>query len=199
MHNATILCYNEEEDIYSSIRIRTFGSWTQARCSGGNDSFVTPQHIIILTIKGPLMISPHITVFFLNHIYNVSMSSYQAKESTVQYTNDFSSSLPSHIEQQLHEVREYTIQQFESSRMMVSETQAKLLNQLIKVVHAKRVLEIGTYTGYSAIAQAAALPPNGKMITLDINEATQAIARRFLEKANVLDKVELQLAPAADR
>lgn len=83
--------------------------------------------------------------------------------------------------------------------MMISETQAKLLNQLIKLVHAKRVLEIGTYTGYSAIAQAAALPPNGKMITLDINEATQAIARRYLEKAKLLDKVKLQLGPAADR
>lgn len=171
----------------------------QARCSGGNASFVTPQYII-LTIKAPIDDLPSYHFFFLNHIYNVFMNSYQPKESSVaQYTNDFSSPLPSHIEKQLHEVREYTIQQFENSRMMVSETQAKLLNQLIKVVHAKRVLEIGTYTGYSAIAQAAALPPNGKLITLDINETTQAIARRFLEKANVLDKVELQLGPAADR
>lgn len=126
-------------------------------------------------------------------------TSYQNKKSTTKYTSDFSSSLPSHIEQQLHQVRQYTINHFGSSRMMISETQAKLLNQLIKLVHANRVLEIGTYTGYSAIAQAAALPPNGKMITLDINQDTQAIARQHLEKAHVLNKVELQLGPAADR
>ena len=127
------------------------------------------------------------------------LTSYQNKESTIKYAVDFSSSLPSHIEQQLHAVRQYTINHFDNARMMVSETQAKLLNQLIQLVHAERVLEIGTYTGYSAIAQAAALPPQGKMITLDINQDTQAIARHYLEKAHVLDKVELQLGPAADR
>lgn len=174
-------------------------AYTGALFRRKHSSFVTPSHLDDNKRSIDDVLSS--LVFFQSHLVSMSehSSSYQSKASTTRYTSDFSSPFPSHVEQQLHEVREYTIHQFENSRMMISETQAKLLNQLIKLVHAKRVLEIGTYTGYSAIAQAAALPPNGKMITLDINEATQAIARRYLEKAKLLDKVKLQLGPAADR
>ena len=66
-------------------------------------------------------------------------------------------------------------------------------------MNAKNVLEIGVFTGYSALAQAAALPSDGKLIALDVDKDTMAIARRFLDKAQLLDKVELRLGPAAER
>lgn len=98
----------------------------------------------------------------------------------------------------MDELRQYTIDNVAWSIMMVSETQAKLLNQFVGLVNAKNVLEIGVFTGYSALAQAAALPSDGKLIALDVDKDTMAIARRFLDKAQLLDKVELRLGPAAE-
>ena len=61
---------------------------------------------------------------------------------------------------------------------------------------ARRCLEIGTFTGYSALAVALALPPDGRIIACDINPETTAIARRYWAAAGVADKIELRLAPA---
>src|SRR5665647_3360085 len=61
-----------------------------------------------------------------------------------------------------------------------------------------RVLEIGTFTGWSSIAMASALPPGATLITCDVNEETSAVARRYAEEAGVADRIEYRLGPAAE-
>ncbi|KAF7311841.1 O-methyltransferase family 3 protein [Mycena indigotica] len=80
----------------------------------------------------------------------------------------------------------------------VSAAQGKLLNLLARSINAKRVLEVGTLGGYSTVWLARALPPDGKIITLEINAHHAAVATENLAHADVADKVELILGPALD-
>jgi caffeoyl-CoA O-methyltransferase len=82
--------------------------------------------------------------------------------------------------------------------MTVSQTQAQLLQVLAQAMGAKKVLDIGTFTGYSSTAMALALPPDGKVVTLDVSEEFTAIARGVWQKAGVESKVEL-IVDSADR
>lgn len=82
--------------------------------------------------------------------------------------------------------------------MRSSTEQMQLLALLIEVLGATRVLEIGCFTGYGALAMAMALPPGGRVVTLDINEHWPAIGRRHWERAGVADKIELRLGLALD-
>ena len=82
--------------------------------------------------------------------------------------------------------------------MRSSTEQMQLLAFLIEVLGATRVLEIGCFTGYGALAMALALPPGGRVVTLDINEHWPAIGRRHWERARVADKIELRLGLALD-
>lgn len=82
--------------------------------------------------------------------------------------------------------------------MRSSTEQMQLLALLIEVLGATRVLEIGCFTGYGALAMALALPPDGRVVTLDINEHWPAIGRRHWERAGVADKIELRLGLALD-
>jgi caffeoyl-CoA O-methyltransferase len=61
-----------------------------------------------------------------------------------------------------------------------------------------RALEIGTFTGWSSIVMASALPPGGTLVTCDVNEETNAIARRYAEEAGVADRIEYRLGPALE-
>ena len=63
---------------------------------------------------------------------------------------------------------------------------------------ARRVLELGTFTGYSSISMALALPPGGRVITCDVNEETTAIAARYAEEAGVADRIDYRLGPALE-
>jgi predicted O-methyltransferase YrrM len=82
--------------------------------------------------------------------------------------------------------------------MTVSQTQAQLLQVLAQAMGARKVLDIGTFTGYSSTALALALPPDGKVVTLDVSEEFTAIARGVWQKAGVASKVEL-VVDSADR
>ena len=74
----------------------------------------------------------------------------------------------------------------------------RVLQLLLQTIRARRVLEIGTLGGYSAIWMARALPPDGKLITLELNEAHAALAREYFQRAQLADRIELCLGPAAD-
>ena len=63
---------------------------------------------------------------------------------------------------------------------------------------AKRIVEVGTFTGWSSIAMAGALPPGGSIVTCDVNEETNAIARRYAEEAGVADRIEYRLGPGVE-
>ena len=80
--------------------------------------------------------------------------------------------------------------------MQIGPDQGALMQVLVRATGAKRCLEIGTFTGYSALAVALALPPGGKIVCCDISEEWTAIARKFWRLASVSRKIELHLGPA---
>ena len=84
------------------------------------------------------------------------------------------------------------------SGMQIGADQGQFMALLVQLIGAKRCLEIGTYTGYSALAVALALPEDGRVVCCDINEEWTAIARRFWEKAGVAHKISLKIAPALE-
>ena len=82
--------------------------------------------------------------------------------------------------------------------MQIGADQGALLALLARLVDARRAIEIGTFTGYSALAVASALPPGGKLFCCDVSEEWTSVARRYWRDAGVADRIELRLAPAAD-
>lgn len=83
-------------------------------------------------------------------------------------------------------------------RMQISPEQGQFMSLLIELTGAKKTLDIGTFTGYSALVVAQALPPEGKVVACDVSEEWTRIARTFWEKAGVADKIDLRIAPALD-
>jgi len=83
-------------------------------------------------------------------------------------------------------------------QMMVGDVEGAFLSFLVTMTKAKRVLEVGTFTGWSSIAMARALPPDGSLVTCDVNEETTAIARRYAEEAGVADRIEYRLGPGVE-
>lgn len=86
----------------------------------------------------------------------------------------------------------------EWSNMQISADQAQFMFLLLKLIDAKRVIEIGTFTGYSALVMASALPDDGKIIACDVHEEWTSTGKRYWEQANVANKIDLRLAPALD-
>jgi len=80
--------------------------------------------------------------------------------------------------------------------MQIGPDQAALMQMLVRLLGAKRCIEIGTFTGYSALAVALALPPNGRIVCCDVSEEWTSIGKRFWKQAGVLRKIDLRLAPA---
>jgi caffeoyl-CoA O-methyltransferase len=83
-------------------------------------------------------------------------------------------------------------------QMMVGPVEGRFLSFIVFMKKPLLVLEIGTFTGWSSIAMASALPPRGKVITCDVNPDTTAIARRHAEEAGVADRIQYMLGPAVD-
>jgi predicted O-methyltransferase YrrM len=82
--------------------------------------------------------------------------------------------------------------------MQIGPDQAAFFALLVRAIGARRCLEIGTFTGYSALAVASALPPDGSLIACDVSEEWTRIARRYWAEAGVADRIELRIGPAAD-
>lgn len=85
-----------------------------------------------------------------------------------------------------------------SRNMQIAPEQGQFLQLLIQMLGAKKTLEVGTYTGYSALSVALALPADGQIIACDINEEWTEMAKRYWQKADVASKIDLRLAPALD-
>ncbi len=84
------------------------------------------------------------------------------------------------------------------SRMQITPEQGQFMALLVKLTGAKLAIEIGTFTGYSALCVAEALPEEGCLIACDISEEWTRIGRRYWEKAGVAGRIDLRIAPAAD-
>ena len=82
--------------------------------------------------------------------------------------------------------------------MMVGEVEGRFLEFLVRTTGARRVLELGTFTGYSSLSMARGLPAGGRVISCDVNEETTAIARRYAEEAGLADRIDYRLGPALD-
>ena len=91
-----------------------------------------------------------------------------------------------------------THQKTDNPGMMVGPLEGALLKLLVRLTAAKRVLEIGMFTGYSALAMAEALPEDGRLITCDVNPATTEIARRYFAESAHGHKIEIKLGPARE-
>ena len=90
----------------------------------------------------------------------------------------------------------YTQKNFELARMIIGSWHASFLQFLITTTRAQRVLEIGTFTGYSALAMAEVLPADGEVITVDINSETTQLARSFWDKSAAGKKIKAINKPA---
>jgi caffeoyl-CoA O-methyltransferase len=97
----------------------------------------------------------------------------------------------------LAQLREETAKQ-PWATMQISPDQGQFMALLVELIGARHCLEIGTFTGYSALAIALALPADGRIITCDINQETTGIARRYWAQAGVDHKIDLRLAPALE-
>ena len=82
--------------------------------------------------------------------------------------------------------------------MQIGAEQGALLQVLVRSLRARRCIEVGTFTGCSALAVALALPPNGRIVCCDVSEEWTAIARRYWKKAGVDGKIALHIAPALE-
>lgn len=82
--------------------------------------------------------------------------------------------------------------------MQISPEQGQFMALLIKMLGAKKTIDIGTYTGYSALVVAEALPPEGTVITCDVSTEFTTIAKEHWAKAGVAKKIDLRIAPAID-
>jgi predicted O-methyltransferase YrrM len=80
--------------------------------------------------------------------------------------------------------------------MQIGPDQAAFMSMLVRIAGVRRALEIGTFTGYSALAVASALPGDGELICCDVSEEWTGIARRYWREAGVDRKIHLRLAPA---
>lgn len=115
-------------------------------------------------------------------------------EKLEKYINDFSLKL-NPIQQ---EIIDYNKTLGDVKRMQVATSQCHFLHLIIKTSNIKNVLEIGTFTGLSALSIALALPDDGKLIALDKDKETNKIAESFFKKANLNNKIQTIVKPALD-
>lgn len=84
------------------------------------------------------------------------------------------------------------------ARMQISAEQGQFMAWLVEALGVRRAVEVGTFTGYSALVVALAMPDDGRIIACDVNEETTAVGRRHWEQAGVASKIDLRLAPAVE-
>jgi caffeoyl-CoA O-methyltransferase len=84
------------------------------------------------------------------------------------------------------------------SRMQISPEQGQFMHQLARAIGARDAVEVGTFTGYSALAVASALPPGGRLICCDVSDEWTAIGVKYWKQAGVDDRVDLRIGPALE-
>lgn len=95
----------------------------------------------------------------------------------------------------LRELREETAP-IRHAGMQIGPEQGQFMALLVRLMNARRTIEVGVFTGYSSLAVALALPPEGRIVACDVSEEWTAMARKYWTKAGVAQKIDLRLAPA---
>ena len=98
----------------------------------------------------------------------------------------------------LAELAQETRETLESPQMLTGTIEGRFLELLVHGLAAKRVLELGTYSGYGTLSMAAALPEGGRIDTCELSEERAAVARRYLERAGHADRVTVHVGPALE-
>jgi caffeoyl-CoA O-methyltransferase len=96
------------------------------------------------------------------------------------------------------ELREATYARMQSPQMQVGRMEGTFLRILVKLARARRVLELGTFTGYSALMMAEGLPDDGELVTCDIDQKAEAMARDFFARSPHGGKIQLRMGPALE-
>jgi caffeoyl-CoA O-methyltransferase len=91
-----------------------------------------------------------------------------------------------------------TRERMSAPQMMVGPLEGRFLDLLVRLTRARRVLELGTFTGWSSIAMAWALPAGGTVVTCDVDPEAHEIARRYAEEAGVADRIDYRLGPGSE-
>ncbi|MRW85907.1 SAM-dependent methyltransferase [Pseudoduganella sp. FT26W] len=86
----------------------------------------------------------------------------------------------------------------ERASMQISPEQGQFMALLVELMGARNAIEVGVFTGYSALSVALALPPEGRLVACDISDEYTSVARPFWQQAGVADKIDLRLAPALE-
>jgi caffeoyl-CoA O-methyltransferase len=110
------------------------------------------------------------------------------------YAAEHSSAVPDLLERLERETRET----MRSPEMLSGRAEGQLLRLVVLMTGAQRILEVGTFTGYSALMMASALPPSGELITLERDPAAEAVARRYFAESEHGSKIKLLMGPALD-
>ena len=98
----------------------------------------------------------------------------------------------------LRRLAEETRAELRSPQMLTGTVEGRLLEFLVFALRPQRVLELGTYSGYSSISMAAALPPGGHIDSCELDQTHAAVARRYQEEAGVADRITIHLGPALE-
>ena len=91
-----------------------------------------------------------------------------------------------------------TRETLESPQMLTGTVEGRFLELLVYASGAGRVLELGTYSGYSALSMAAGLPPGGRIDTCEVDESRAGVARRYIEQSPYADRIQIHLCPALE-
>jgi predicted O-methyltransferase YrrM len=98
----------------------------------------------------------------------------------------------------LHKINRETHSEVLKPRMLSGHLQGRVLSMLSHMIQPENILEIGTYTGYSALCMAEGLKENGKIITLDVNEELAERVKEYFKSSEFSDKIEIQIGKALD-
>lgn len=98
----------------------------------------------------------------------------------------------------LRALREETQRMAGLARMQISAQQGQFMSLLAELLGVRRGIEVGTFTGYSALCTALAMPEDGRLVCCDISEEWTAVAQRYWQRAGVANRIDLRIAPAHD-
>jgi caffeoyl-CoA O-methyltransferase len=104
----------------------------------------------------------------------------------------------SEVGELLERLERETLATMKSPQMLSGRAEGQFLRLLVKTMAAKRVLEVGTFTGYSALLMASALPQDGELVTLEIDPAAEKVARRYFAESEHGSKIRLVMGPALE-
>ncbi|KAG0941695.1 hypothetical protein G6F30_006105 [Rhizopus arrhizus] len=114
------------------------------------------------------------------------------------YADVYSSSIQQPYRDVLESLAKRTENEFSNANMMITSLQGKLMCQLIKLFRPRNVLEIGGFTGYSAIAMGSGLPSKAKLTSLELNEKHAKVAEEYIRLAKLQNKIEIKVGPASE-